>query len=200
MLSLNVRQTITVRACMIFLCFGVSNVALGAEQCATLDQMLVDDTPRVVQYVLSLSKKSSSRKLKGVRLCDGSHLFRGWDYLGRVGDLDSYQFLFLFRESDSLRAVGWVLDGGTPIDIPKCPPSIDCANADEGAYIISGDVYTWSSIQPARGVVIIRYPPAEWKGRITSRSTREKGSGVFWMHNHRLETDLRPAVLWAGLG
>ena len=113
---------------MIFLCLGVSNVALVA-QCETLGQMLAEDTPRVVQYVHSLSKKSPSIQLEGVRLCNGSHLFKGWDYLGRVGGLDSDQFLFLFREDDSLRAVGWVLDGGIPMDIPKCLPPIDCANA-----------------------------------------------------------------------
>ncbi len=50
---------------------------------------------------------------------------------------------------------------------------------------------TWNPAQRLRYALMMSNPELD---------PTDKGSGVFWMPNHRLETDLRPAALWTGLG
>jgi len=127
-----------------------------AVPCANVGELLQTEEPRVKELVSHLRP---SEQLHGITLCNGSTLFKGWVFLGRVAGLDPSQFVFLFQEGKAKRAVAWVSAGGNSLPVPACPYGSKCGSMMESGQVLSGDVYTWRDIRPGQELVIVWYPP-----------------------------------------
>jgi len=147
---------------IVFFCSSIANT-----QCRDLHEMLERDNPRVINYLNSLSKSAEGTKIKGLELCDGSNPLSGLKYIEKMKTSDSKQHIFLFTKDNEfcdiknyMIAIAWVDHGGSPISIPPSPDNISCEG--EAAHVLSYDVFTWETIGPDSGVVIISYPNEEW--------------------------------------
>ena len=147
---------------IVFLCSSIGNT-----QCRDLHEMLERDNPRVINYLNSLSKSAEGTIIKGIELCDASNPLKGLKYIEKTKTSDPKQHIFLFTKDNELCniknymiAIAWVDHGGSPISIPPSPTNILCEG--EAAHVLSYDVFTWETIGPDSGVVIISYPNEEW--------------------------------------
>ena len=146
-----------------------------AVPCANVGELLQTEEPRVKELISHLRQ---SEQLHGITLCDGSTLFKGWVFLGRVAGLDPSQSVFLFQEGKDKRAVAWVSAGGKSLPVPACPYGSKCRSMMEPGLVLSGDVYTWRDIRPGQEVVIVWYPSKKWqasrqgRGRARAAETR----------------------------
>jgi hypothetical protein len=147
-------MTKIVAAALLFLGFA-GNVSA----CEALGGQLTHDEPIVKAELLALAP---GERLTGIRLCDKSVVFEGWRFIRRAKVQGPFQHVLLFQDGRSTRAVTWVESRGKEIAVPVCSLGSRCDSLPEGVTVISGDVYTFSTIRPKGDLVILRYPPASW--------------------------------------
>lgn len=134
-----------------------------------LGDFLDFENPRVIKQLKEIESKGSGYKTTGINLCDKSILFPGWIFQKDIHVSSRGQHIYLFKDTDTLKAVTWVEDNGKPLNIPSCPYGERCLTMAEGATVISGDIYTWKEVQPGHGIVIIIYPTSDWVEDLTNR-------------------------------
>ena len=115
------------------------------------------DNPKVMAYLGTLKDSDVGKKVKGVKISDGTVELKGSEYLGSKHLAAKKQHIFLFRNSDGTSAYVWVDKGGKPLDIP-----VDKSSPGENAYIISGDIYTYPVVEGGDGLVILSGATLEW--------------------------------------
>ncbi len=124
----------------------------------TLGEQMEIDNPRAITYLATLKDSDVGKKVKGVKLSDGTVELKGAEYLGSKHLTAKKQHIYLFRDEDGVRAYVWVDTGGKPL---KVPPD-KSGSPGEGAYILSGDIYTYPIVEPGDGLVILSGATPEW--------------------------------------
>lgn len=112
-----------------------------AAACETLGQQLAHDEPVVKARLLALKP---GQRLSGIRLCDGSKIVVGWQYLRPARTQRAHQHVLLFRAGRSVRAVIWVDDRGKAIPVPACPYGDRFGCMAEGGPLPSERAAKWS--------------------------------------------------------
>ena len=127
----------------------------------TLDEQLDRDNPKIIAYLSGLASTDIGKSGKGIRLSDGSVELKDATYLGSKHIASKKQHIFVFRTSDGEHAYVWVDKGGTPLSIPP----VKEGSTSEHAYVLSGDIYTFTEVHPGDGVVIIEAGDSAWMKR-----------------------------------
>ena len=117
------------------------------------------NNPIVIKYLSSLSSKDVGNKIAGVQLTDKNVLMKNYKFLGKSSTVPKTTHLYLFEHENQIEAFAWVETGGEELKIPDCPKNVSF----EHAYVITGDVYTWNSVQPGDGVVQIMCIDKRWQ-------------------------------------
>jgi hypothetical protein len=128
----------------------------------TLGEQLALDNPRVIKYLKGLTSSDIGKKLKGIKLSDGSIDLRNHIFLETINSAKNNFTVYVFRNKAKRVAYAWVESNGRPLPIPACPSNYE----DEGQYVLSGDIYTWKEVQPGDGVVIIECVTNKWINEI----------------------------------
>lgn len=125
-----------------------------------LDAWLKCNNPRIIKYLLNLTKKDINKKIKGVMLTDGTEEMKDYIFIGEAKIQEGIH-LYIFRKKMQLLAYAWIDKDGIVLPIPECRnrPEEDIF---ESAYVLSGDVYTWKAMQSDDGVVKIMCVENDW--------------------------------------
>lgn len=140
--------------------FCVVTTALSAPK--TLGEQMAVDNPRVIEFLGKLAESDIGKKVKGVKLSDGSVELKGGEYLGSKHLTAKKQHIYLFRNADGVRAYVWVDIGGKPLPIPEDKSG----SPGENAYILSGDIYTFPVVEGGDGLVILPGATPEWFAKL----------------------------------
>jgi hypothetical protein len=141
----------------------LSALCVAAQQVPkTLEEQLALDNPRVIKYLQSLNASDSGKKLKGIRLSDGSISLKNYVFIETINSAKNKFNVYVFRYNRRKIAYAWVESDGKSLPIPSCPSNYE----EEGQYVLSGDIYTWTDIQPGDGVVIIECVTDKWINEI----------------------------------
>ena len=127
-----------------------------------IESFLNCNNPRVMNYLLKLSKKDSRKVIKGVTLTNGTTAMKGYTFLGEAKGLGKGIHLYIFEFENQRSAYTWVDESGTELSIPRCPETVSF----ESAYVLSGDVYTWKAVQPRHGIVHVMCMEDSWLKKI----------------------------------
>jgi len=125
-----------------------------------LESWLGCNNPRVIHYLSQFRPRDVGRVLEGVRLSDGSFAAKSHRYLGRAEHLGRGIHVVLVEREGKETAYVWVEEGSPPLPLPECGESFPGS-----AYLLSGDVYTWKSVQPGHGVVEVMCVDPSWRRR-----------------------------------
>ena len=139
--------------------FLFCKVTAGAGACNSLGEQLTHDEPLVKTTLLALKP---GEHLSGIRLCDNSLVFAGWRFIRTAKAQGPYQHVLLFKDGQATRAVAWVNRFGKSMVVPRCPYGPRCGVLPESATVISGDIYTFTSIKAGSEIVVLQYPPIGW--------------------------------------
>lgn len=124
----------------------------------SLGEQMEVDNPKVISYLGTLKESDVGKKVKGVKLSDGSVVLKGSELLGIKHLAARRQHIYLFRDSDGVSAFVWIDKGGKTLPIPK-----DKAGpAGEDAHILSGDIYTYPVVEGGDGLVILTGATPDW--------------------------------------
>lgn len=130
------------------------------EECnSDLALFLACNDKLVKNYLESLPNSSIGKVIPGVKLTDGKRFPSGRKYLGKAKLKRRGAHVHLFREGAALTAVLWVDHGGEPIKVPRCPEGV----SPESAYVLSGDVFTWTEVTPSSPVVETKCLDNAWQ-------------------------------------
>lgn len=135
-------------------------IALAGAAPQTLGEQMEKDNPTMIAYLQKLTDADVGKKLKGVKLSDGTQELKGSTYLGSFINAKKKQNVYTFRTDGSEVSYAWIDKGGTPLKIPVDPKGSD----GENAGILSGDIYTFPIIEPGDGVVILYGGTLKWLG------------------------------------
>ena len=128
----------------------------------TLEEQLALDNPRVINYLQSLNASDTGKKLKGIKLSDGSIVLKNYVFLETINSTKDKFTVYVFRYKTKRIAYAWVESDGKSLPIPSCPSNYE----EEGQYVLSGDTYTWRDMQPGDGVVIMECVTDKWINEI----------------------------------
>lgn len=128
----------------------------------TLGEQLELDNPRVIKYLRALKTSDAGKKLKGIKLSDGSIALKGHVFLETIKSAKNHFAVYVFRNKTKKVAYAWVEPDGRPLPIPACPSNSN----EEGQYVLSGDIYTWTDVHPGDGVVIMECVTDKWINEI----------------------------------
>lgn len=124
----------------------------------TLGEQMEIDNPKVLSYLATLKDSDVGKKVKGVKLSDGTLELKGSQFLGSKHITAKKQHVYLFKSEDGVVAYAWVDTGGKALTIP-----IDKSGSPgESAYILSGDIYTFPVVEGGDGLVILSGATPEW--------------------------------------
>jgi len=124
----------------------------------TLGEQLALDNPRVIKYLHALKNSDIGKKLKGIKLSDGSIALKDHVFLETIKSTKYNFTVYVFQNKTKKVAYAWVKSNGRPLPIPACPSN----NDEEGQYVLSGDIYTWRDVQPGDGIVIMECVTEKW--------------------------------------
>jgi hypothetical protein len=128
----------------------------------TLAEQMEIDNPRVVTFLAKLKESDVGKRVKGVKLSDGSVELKGSEFLGSKHIAAKKQHIYLFRDEDGVRAYAWVDTGGKALSIP-----VDkSGSSGENASILSGDIYTYPLVEAGDGLVILWGATPEWLAKV----------------------------------
>ena len=123
-----------------------------------LEEYLTKNNEIAIQFLSSLKNVHIGKSISGIPLTDLSNPLDDYIYIGKNTTLQGGLNIYLFKSPDrKYEAYLWIADG-EPFTLPKC----DTAIVNEGVYVLSGDVYTWKSLQPGHGVVQLLCPELGW--------------------------------------
>ena len=124
----------------------------------TLAEQMEIDNPKVITFLSTLKESDVGKKVRGVKLSDGTWALKGSELLGVKHLTAKKQHIYLFRDEDGVTAYAWVDTGGKSLDIPKDKSG----SPGEDASILSGDIYTYPIIEGGDGLVILYGATPEW--------------------------------------
>lgn len=124
----------------------------------TLDEQLDRDNPKVVAYLARLTPGDIGKAGKGIGLSDGTTVLKNATYLGSKHLAVKRQHIYVFRTENGEHAYVWVDTGGAALSIP--PVKRDTSG--EHAYVLSGDIYTFTEVHPGDGVVVLEGGDSAW--------------------------------------
>jgi hypothetical protein len=122
-----------------------------------LGDWLDRNEPTAREYLLGLGSDDIGQRCDGAKLTDGTRLFAGDVFLGRMDKLPEGVHGFLFQRDEAKFACLWAENLGRTFRLPKC--------ADRTALeheVISRDVYTYGDVQPGGRIVIVWCVPDDW--------------------------------------
>lgn len=128
----------------------------------TLEDQLALDNPRVIKYLRGLTISDIGKKLKGIRLSDGSIALRNHIFLETIKSKKNNFSVYVFRNNEKKVAYAWVGSNGKPLSIPTCPADYE----EDGQYVLSGDLYASEDVQPGDCVVILECVTKKWINEI----------------------------------
>jgi hypothetical protein len=131
--------------------------ASSAEE-RTLGEQLAIDNPKVVAYLEKLTDSDVGKKVKGVRLSDGSIELKGCVFLGSHVNTAKKQHIYTFRSDGHEVSYIWIDKGGSSLAVPPDPND----ESGENASILSGDVFTSPRVEPGDGVIILYGGTLKW--------------------------------------
>ena len=129
-----------------------------------LGQWLETNEPSVIEYVLSLHPGDS--KLGGVTLSNGNVYLNDFLYRHQIDKDRPGSNIHLFEKDGRYLVIIWLSSQAVPLPLPLCAPG-----SEEAKYpwsrgsLISGDVYTYTAVQPEHGIVISYCPSQAWLGK-----------------------------------
>lgn len=129
-----------------------------AQTPASIGEQLNQDNPAVISYLEKLTPEKIGKKLKGLKLSDGTVEFKGATFVGMKIIPAKKQHIYVVRDKDGERAYVWIEKGGKALRIPK--PAGD--DSGENAYVLSGDIYTFADIAADDGIVILPGGTLKW--------------------------------------
>src|SRR6478735_7502702 len=91
----------------------------NAKTPASLGEQLSQDNPAVVSYLEKLTPEKIGKKLKGLKLSDGSVEFKGATFVGMRVIPTKRQHIYVIRDEEGERAFVWIDKGGKDLKIPK---------------------------------------------------------------------------------
>jgi hypothetical protein len=128
-----------------------------------LGQWLETNEPLVIEYVLSLQPGNS--KPGGVTLSNGNVYLNDFLYRHQIDKDRPGSNIHLFEKGGRYLVIIWLSSEAEPLPLPTCAP-----DSEEAKYpwsrgsLISGDVYTYTAVQPEHGIVISYCPSQAWLG------------------------------------
>jgi hypothetical protein len=124
----------------------------------SLGEQLSQDNPAVISYLEKLVPEKIGKKLKGLKLSDGTVEFKGATFVGMRVVPEKKQHIYVIRDKDGERAYVWIDKEGKALKIPK--PAGD--DSGENAYVLSGDIYTFADVAAGDGIVILSGGTLAW--------------------------------------
>ena len=86
-----------------------------------VDAFLKCNNPRVIEFLTGLSSKDIGKKLKGVRLTDGSVELQGYTFLGEAKGIAKGVHLYIFKLKKQREAYIWTDKKRRRITSPPMP-------------------------------------------------------------------------------
>ena len=114
-----------------------------------MDSFLSCNQPMVIEYISQLSDKNKGQVLNGIKLTDGDMFLKECKFLGQAKSSKKGVKIYLFESRKRKFAVLWVDKDGEPFELPKCGEN----DPDPEPLSLTGDVITWSTIEPDSLVV-----------------------------------------------
>ena len=136
----------------------IAAITANARTPASIGEQLSQDNPAVISYLEKLAPEKIGKKLKGLKLSDGTVEFKGATFVGMRLVPEKKQHIYVVRDKDGERAYIWIDKGGRELKIPK-PPGDD---SGENAYVLSGDIYTFGNVAAGDGIVILSGGTLAW--------------------------------------
>jgi len=124
----------------------------------TLGDQLAIDNPKVISYLEKLADADIGKKVKGVRLSDGSVELKGCVFLGSYVNAAKKQHFYTFRSEGHEASYIWIDKGGSPLNVPPDPND----SSGENASLLSGDIFTAPRVDPGDGVIILYGGTLKW--------------------------------------
>jgi hypothetical protein len=130
----------------------------NAKTPASIGEQLSQDNPAVISYLEKLAPEKIGKKLKGLKLSDGTVEFKGATFVGMRVIPAKKQHIYVVRDKDGERAYVWIDKGGKDLVIPKAAGD----DSGENAYVLSGDIYTFGDVAAGDGIVILSGGTLAW--------------------------------------
>lgn len=137
-----------------------------------LGDWLAKNEPLVINYISKL--KPGEDVLKGAELTDGAKYLEGYVYLGSVHSFGRMTQIHLFKKSNDLMAIIWLMSGAKPLALPSCPEGSEKAKFPwySGAGL-SGDIYTYPDVHAGHGIVVTMCPSQEWLNAVMLNKSKD---------------------------
>lgn len=148
----------TARSFLAIVLVLVAALTANARTPASLGEQLNQDNPAVILYLEKLTPEKIGKKLKGLKLSDGTVEFKGATFVGMRVIPAKKQHIYVIRDKDGERAYVWIDKDGKDLKVPK--PQGD--DSGENAYVLSGDIYTFADVAADDGVVILSGGTLAW--------------------------------------
>ena len=120
----------------------------------TLEAYLQENNAIAKKYLLSLKPSDIKQKIRGVFLTDNTEFLKDYKLLKKRFTDTNKTHIFLFKKPGSGADVAyiWVDSGGIPFQLSNCHSPNNHMPGWAGA-VLSGDVYTYSTVNPGSDVV-----------------------------------------------
>ena len=123
----------------------------------SLGEWLQKNEPIVKNYLLELPESKIGKRIKGVTLSDGKVELEKAVYLENKNSIKNGHYIYKFITTYAGVAYEnhymWSNPGSKPIEFPSCSGEWLVPG---GYSALSGDVYTYSSVQPTGELVVTR--------------------------------------------
>ena len=120
-----------------------------------LDEWLEKNEPIVKKYLLSLRNSDIGKTIKGVTLADGKEELKNAVYLGNESNSEKGYYIFKFKTVYAgvtyENYYMWSNPSSNQIEFPVCNGEWLVPG---GQAVLSGDNYTYSSVQPTGQLVV----------------------------------------------
>ena len=118
-------------------------------------------TPLAIEYLRTLPDAKIGTILPGIALADGERWLEGFRLLGHVdtGHPGLHVVVLVPPDTGEPLTLMWIEPDGE-----AWPLSVCSAEEEPGirARTLSGEIYTWKSLQPGGGIISYACPPNDW--------------------------------------
>lgn len=148
MIHLNTRKIVV----LFFSIFVLTSCVNSKE--TTLEDFLKTNNQTVKNYLMSLDDNKINKLVDGVLLSDDSLILKDFVFLKKTYEVQTKTHIYLFKESPDKHEVAfiWVDADGQPFQLSDCVSKNQLNPAWAGG-VLSGDVHTYSSVNPGGNIV-----------------------------------------------